>query len=211
MLYDITRTIGLDTLTYPGDTPPRLERTDSLERGGVFNATHLHLSAHCGTHLDSPAHFITGGKTIDELPPERFMLDALVVDAGDARVITAELVEGLEFKPGDAVLFKTANARLPRDHYSDGYVYFDGAAARALAAKGAGLVGIDYLSVDAPAPAGAQGAAAFPAHFALLGAGALLMEDADLRAVPPGRYKLYCFPLRLNATEASPVRAVLEG
>ncbi len=227
MLYDISRTIGADTLTYPGDDPPRLAHTDSIACGAGYNGTHLHLSAHCGTHLDAPAHFIPGGARIAELPLERFRLDALVADAGGARVITAELVAALEFAPGMAVLFKTANARLPRDCYSTEYVHLDGAAGRALAGRGAGLVGIDYLSVDSALPQGAVlpvgdgipltaaqfavWANAYPVHHALLGAGALLLEDADLRAVPPGRYRLYCFPLRLDATEASPVRAVLEG
>lgn len=70
--------------------------------------------------------------------------------------------------------------------------------------RGASLVGIDYLSVER------DDDPAYPVHRALLGAGALIMEDADLRAVVPGRYRLYCFPLKLHGTEAAPCRAVLE-
>jgi arylformamidase len=204
MLYDITRTIGRDTLTYPGDAALAIDHAKSIARGDTYNYTQLHLSAHCGTHLDAPCHFIADGAAIAELPLERFRPSAHVVDTGAARVITAELLAGLELAPGEAVLFKTANALLPRDGFSPEYTYLDVEAARLLAGRGAGLVGIDYLSVDR------YGDKHVPVHYILLGAGALIMEEADLRAVPPGRYRLYCFPLRLHETEASPVRAVLE-
>jgi arylformamidase len=210
MLIDITRTIGLDTLTYPGDAPPAVQRTDDMARGAAFNGTYLSLSAHCGTHLDAPLHFLPDGAAIADLPLERFWLPALVVDTGPARVITAELAEALEFAPGEAVLFKTANALLPRDRYSMKFVYLDAGAAQVLASRGAGLVGIDYLSVDKAVPRGTPIEQAFISHSILMRAGVLILEEADLRQVQPGRYRLYCFPLRLHATEASPVRAVLE-
>jgi arylformamidase len=204
MLIDISHTIGLDTLTYPGDSPPSLEHTDSIAAGDGFNGTHLHLSAHCGTHLDAPSHFIDGGADIAGLPLERFTPIAHVVDAKESCVITAELIEPVAIKPGEAVLFKTANALLPRTGFNTEYVYLGADAAQLLVDRGAGLVGIDYMSVDR------HGDGAVPAHRILLGAGVLILEDADLSHAPPGRYRLYCFPLRLHNTEASPVRAVLE-
>ena len=203
MLIDITRTIGLDTLTYPGDSPPRLERTDSIALGGSWNATHLGLSAHCGTHLDAPCHFIDGGASIDALPLERFMLPAVVIDCGGAECVTAEHVRSAGLEEGMAALFRTRNGLLARDVFSEGYAYISPAAAQALVDCGAALAGIDYLSVD---PADSTDV---PAHGILLGAGLVIMEDADLRAATPGRYTLVCFPLRLHDTEASPVRAVL--
>jgi len=204
MLIDITRTIGLDTLTYPGDDPPLLEQTDSMERGGAWNGTHLHLSAHCGTHLDAPLHFIPHGQCIADLPLSRFRLNAHVIDCGDSRVIGAELLDSAEIRPGEGVLFKTTNALLPRTSYSDGFVALNVEAALRLVDLKAGLAGIDYLSIEAP------GDPQYTVHKTLLGAGMLILEDVDLRNAGPGSYGLYCFPLKLHATEASPVRAVLE-
>jgi len=72
----------------------------------------LHLSAHCGSHVDSPLHFIEGGSTIAELPIERFLGEAAVVDLtdkGELDPITAEDLEkrGKHVKEGDIVLLKT--------------------------------------------------------------------------------------------------------
>lgn len=204
MLIDITRTIGLDTLTYPGDEPASLRRVASLERGDWINLTHLSCSCHIGTHLDAPAHFIQGGATLDELPPERFVLDAHVLEtAGTADVGPAEL-ERLGLGRGEAVLLKTPNGNLPRAAFSEIFTGLSVAGARWLVEHGASLVGIDYLSVER------DDDPAYPVHHALLGGGVLIMEDADLRSVQPGRYRLYCLPLRIHGTEAAPCRALLE-
>ena len=204
MLIDITRLIGGDTLVYPGDTGPRLTRTDALDRGDCCNASRLEFSAHIGTHLDAPAHFIAGGAMIAELPLERFHIPAVVVDTGEAWCIEPGHLAGQGIEPGDAVLFKTANGRLPRDGFTNNFVHLTVAAAERLVELQVGLVGIDYLSVEP------DGDPEVPVHKTLLGAGVIIMEDADLRNVEPGRYRLTCFPLRLIDTEASPCRAVLE-
>jgi arylformamidase len=204
MLIDITRTIGLDTLTYPGDDPPLLERTDSIARGDDWNGTHLQISVHCGTHLDAPLHFIPDGMGIAEIPPARFILTAHVIDCGEAQVIGPGLLDGVELRHGDGVLFKTTNALLPRTSYSDGFVALNVEAAQRLVELKAGLAGVDYLSIEAP------GDPQYTVHKTLLGAGMLILEDVDLRNAEPGAYRLYCFPLKLRSTEASPVRAVLE-
>jgi arylformamidase len=131
------------------------------------------------------------------------MLPALVIATGDAAQVEAEHVAGAGLAPGMAALFKTRNGALSRERFSTDFASITPAAAQALVDAGASLAGIDYLSVD---PADSTEA---PAHHILLGAGLLILEDADLRAVEPGRYTLMCFPLRLHQTEASPVRAVL--
>lgn len=205
MLIDITRTIGLDTPAYPGDTGPRLLRTDSLEAGGICNVSRLELSSHAGTHLDAPAHFIPGGATIEELPIERFHLPAVVVDTGAAGLIRSEHLTGAGIGTGDAVLFKTANGQLPRDAYTNDFVCLSAETAQTLVDQGVTLVGIDYLSVER------DGDPAAPVHKILLGAGLIILEDADLREVASGRYILTCFPLKLHGTEASPCRAVLHS
>jgi arylformamidase len=204
MLYDITRTIGLDTLAYPGDAEAELRRVARCSAGDGYNLTALQLSCHSGTHLDAPWHFIDGGAKLDELPPARFMLRAYVVDAGQGYTMGPELVAGLALQPGEAVLFKTRNANLPRVCHHAQIVGLEEALAQRLVELQAGLVGIDYLSIEL----GQDGR--YPVHEILLTSGALILEDADLRAVPPGVYKLYCLPLKLHQTEAAPCRALLE-
>ena len=61
------------------------------------------------------------------------------------------------------------------------------------------LVGIDYLSI------GDEGA-----HRVFLGNGVVPLEGLDLREVEPGRYRLYCLPLKLVGSDGAPARVLLE-
>jgi arylformamidase len=45
-----------------------------------WNATTLHLYSHCGTHMDAPTHFGVWEQTIDQIPLDRCMGPAWVVD-----------------------------------------------------------------------------------------------------------------------------------
>ena len=70
-------------------------------------------------------------------------------------------------------------------------------------ATGTILVGTDAPSID---PADAED---LPAHRALLSRGVALLEDLALEAIEEGTYQLVALPLRLDALDASPVRAIL--
>jgi len=64
-------------------------------------------------------------------------------------------------------------------------------------------VGIDYLSIeafDADQPV---------AHRTLLEERVVVVEGLDLGRVPPGRYELFCLPMRIEGIDGAPVRAVL--
>ncbi len=47
------------------------------------NAQYIQTSNHMGTHLDAPRHFVTAGKTIDELPLEWLYGPGVIVDLSD--------------------------------------------------------------------------------------------------------------------------------
>jgi arylformamidase len=69
--------------------------------------------------------------------------------------------------------------------------------------KKVSLVGIDYGTIDR------YGAQDFPAHHKLLGNDILILEGINLKEVPPGRYTLFCPPLKIKGAEGSPARAIL--
>jgi len=178
----------------------------TLAGGDICNESMLHMSAHSGTHLDAPVHFLADGHTLDQRPAGDFLLPAVVVDVGDADAVHAEHVAGAGLQRGDAVLFRSDNSRTARcrsGEFTPDYVYVAEDAARACVDAGVRLVGLDYISLDR------YGDDAFPAHFALMREGILLLEGADLAAVEPGRYELICLPLRIQGADGSPVRAVL--
>ncbi|UCG49954.1 MAG: cyclase family protein, partial [Phycisphaerales bacterium] len=56
-----------------------LEAAKTIETDG-WNATTLHLYSHCGTHMDAPRHFDVGGQTIDQIPLDKCMGPAWLVN-----------------------------------------------------------------------------------------------------------------------------------
>jgi len=202
---DITVTLGVEAPTWPGDTAYGREMQDTMAGGAAADVSRLTLSAHAGTHIDSPAHFIAGGKKLDAYGPERFVLPAVVVAVDEADSVRAEHLARVEIAPGEALLVRTRNSarRLcRRPEFCEEFVALTADAARWCVEKRLGMVGIDYLSID---PYGD----CFDAHYTLLGSDVLALECVDLSDVVPGRYTLVCLPLKLPDCEASPVRAVL--
>lgn len=191
-IWDITRIMEDNMPVYPGD-PPFVRRT--LPGVGVTIAS-LSMGSHCGTHLDAPAHLLPNGATVDLIPLERLLIPAYVVAAPSLGAIPAELVEKLHDIREKAVLFKSPA-------HDSGSLFLQPETAAYLVKEGAGLVGIDTASVDAPDAPG------LPIHRFLLKAGVLIMEGLDLRGVMPGAYQLAALPLLIRDGDGAPVRAVL--
>jgi len=204
-LFDISVPLRPGMIVYPGDAPPRLERSHEIARGDLYNLTHLRLSAHAGTHVDAPLHFIDGAGGVADLPLSALIGPAWVVDAtGISADIDAATLSRLYVPEGSTrLLFKTPNSNLwRRDDFTPDFFGITADAAAILASRGVQLVGIDYLSL-APASDPAT------PHVILLEAGAVILEGIDLSAVEPGPYRLICLPLLIEGCEGAPARAVL--
>lgn len=209
-IYDVTVTLRAGMPTWDGEPGPACR---PIKRIGVdgepAQVSLLTLGTHTGTHVDAPAHFIPGAATIEALP-----LDALV---GPCRVVEvpARTRETRQIEPADLepvargarrVLLKTPSGALwDEPGFRREFVALSAASAAWLVAQGVLLVGIDYLSVD---PYEAEPAAA---HLTLLGAGVVVLEALDLRAVPSGEYDLAALPLKLAGADGAPARVVLRS
>src|SRR5207302_9921506 len=102
------------------------------------------------------------------------------------------------------VLFKSRNGAIwDKPKFQRRFTHIDPEAARLLAARGLKLVGIDYLSAEQ------YGAREPLTHWALLGAGTIILEGLDLREVPEGEDLLVCLPLKIVGAEGARARAVL--
>jgi arylformamidase len=205
-VFDISILLGKEDVCYPGDAPFSRQVVSSIEKGAAYNLSNLTLSSHAGTHIDAPAHFIKGAKTIDQYPLKRFIIPAHVVDAEDEEAIEAQIFQNLDIKSGDALLFKTMNSMSGLStggSFSEKFVYMSEEAAHRCVDLKVGLVGIDYLSIDQYSDDDA------PAHRILLENDILILENINLREVPEGEYALFCPPLKIRDAEASPVRAML--
>ena len=162
---DISAPLAGGLTVWPGDEPPRIERVMRIEKGDAYNLTRLAMSAHTGTHIDAPLHFLGGAAAVESMPLGAMAGPARVVRVeGDA--IRATDVPG-DLEPGARVLFRTRNSErnLFAGTFFDDYVFLTREAAEKLARAGAALAGIDALSVSGYHEDPAQ------THRVLLGAG----------------------------------------
>ncbi|WP_199533107.1 cyclase family protein [Solidesulfovibrio fructosivorans] len=190
---------------WPGDPPTRVRRVLDLERGDPCTVSALDLCAHAGTHLDAPSHYLAGGNTLDDLPFDVVMGPARVIAITDPRAVTPEALRRHRIRPGQRILFKTANSERcwASPDFVEDFVDLSPEAAAYLAARRVRLVGVDYLSVsDHRADAAAI-------HRPLLEAGIWILEGLDLSRVSPGPVELVCLPLRLAGAEGAPARALV--
>ncbi len=203
-VWDVSVPDRPDMHFYPGD--PTLEQTQvrAIKRGDVANLTHLSLGAHTGTHVDAPAHFIDGAATLEQVPLDRMVGPAQVLDLRGLAAIDAAALRRHEIHAGDIVLFRTDNSeRWAKPGFQKDFTYVTRDAAAYLVERGVKTIGMDYLSIEE------FGSTDFAVHKLLLGAGVFVIEGLDLRDVAAGPYLLSCLPLKLEGVDGAPARAVL--
>jgi arylformamidase len=192
---------------WPGDPEVSISRISSIENGDECNVSTISMSAHTGTHIDAPLHFLADGAGLDRLPLEAVIGPARVIAIRDPRSVTAAELARHGIRRGERILFKThgAAARWKTGTFDAEYVYVSLNAARFLAARGVRVVGVDYLSVGGFREDSAE------THRTLLEAGIWVVEGLDLSRVKPGRYDLVCLPLRIVGGDGAPARVALRS
>lgn len=191
MIYDITQEL-FSCKVFPGDPAPERRVLASIAEGSVCNVTAFSMCAHNGTHVDAPAHFIDGGRTVDQLPPEVFAGDCWVqrhtgeVSAADAEVI----LRNAEAAGAAKRILIAGKATLTAE------------AAQVFAAAKLLLYGNESQTVG---PENAPMAV----HLILLGADMALLEGVVLTGVETGKYFLSAAPMNLAGADGAPCRALL--
>ena len=81
-LVDLSHAYDETTIVWPTSERFRLEKTfDGVTPGGYYYAANNFFAAeHGGTHLDAPVHFARGAQTVDQIPLDRFLGPAIVID-----------------------------------------------------------------------------------------------------------------------------------
>jgi arylformamidase len=206
--YDISVPITPGMVVWPGDPAVSMQRVSKIEAGDNANVTHLSLSAHTGTHVDAPYHFLPNGDTLEKVPLSQMMGRAYVLHLPAVDLISAEVLEQAEIPPRTRrILFKTRNSEIwerGETEFQTDFVALSPDGAQYLVDRGVKMVGIDYLSI-------APFKQSRPVHEILLKAGVFILEGVNLSEVAQGRYTLYCLPLNLQGVDGAPARAVLMG
>jgi len=203
-LYDISLTIYPGMLVWPGQPQVAMDTVKSIAQGGSSNVSLFHIGTHTATHVDAPRHFISGAPGIDSIGPEVLLGPARLFQLPETHHIDRNLLEGLDLKGVERLLFGTRNsALLKQRQFEQDYAFISEDAARYLVDMGIKLVGVDYLSVDQYQDK------TRPAHHTLLGAGVVIVEGLNLTGVPAGDYELFCLPLKIKDGDGAPARVFL--
>lgn len=208
-IYDITVPISENMPVWPGDPTVQIEALTRISEGDQVNGSHVKLSSHAGTHVDAPYRYIQKGLTVDRLPLRLLMGPAYVVEVDGLEGNTIQVYDlaKTHFPAGTRrLMIKTSNSDLWQHAYNEferNFVHLAPETAEWLIKRKIGLIGVDYLSVEA------FGRKDSRVHHALLGAGVIILEGLDLSRVPSGPCELVCLPLKLEGSDAAPARALV--
>ncbi|WP_031498008.1 cyclase family protein [Bryobacter aggregatus] len=203
--WDISVALRDGMVCWPGDPLPRIEQVAAIDQGDVCNLTRLDMSAHTGTHMDAPRHFVPAGSAIDQQDLDALIGPARVVEIHHPNAIGRDELRQLHPQPGERLLFKTRNANTDWNSavFNKDFIYLSDEGAQYLVACGVRTIGVDYLSI------GGFHHDTVETHVTILSAGISVIEGLDLSAVEPGDYELICLPLKIAGADGAPARALL--
>ena len=205
-IIDISVLVNDTIIIWPGNKSPQIKRLSDMKKGDAHNETSLEMNVHTGTHIDAPLHFVSSGRSIDQMDPSIFVGPAFVVSLPSIKEIKSSDLEKVRLPLGvQRILFKTSNSSLwnkKNSKFTKDYVGLTPGAASWLAKHKIKLVGMDYLSI-------AKFADAVAVHQILFKAGVAILEGLNLNKAKKGKYQLICLPIKIANAEAGSVRAVL--
>jgi arylformamidase len=202
-LIDISVTLRANTPEWPGDTPFSCRWAWEIAKGESVNVSVLSGSPHVGTHADAPLHVRNDAPGASELPLTAFVGLARVVDVAAATGVIDVAALGTVRHEAPRLLLKTGRS-ITRGVFPSDWPVLSVACVQDLLAAGLLLLGVDAPSVDE------RESRTLPVHHALFDGGAHILENLDLTLVAPGTYRLYAAPIKIEGSDAAPVRAFLE-
>lgn len=228
-LLDLTYPLDEQTIAWPKNKPFTRENTAwGNAAGGYWYASgEFSMSEHVGTHLDAPIHFAEGMQSVDEIPIQKLVASAVVIDVTAAVEtnrdyrLTQHDLENWEARhgtipPGAVVLMYTGwGKRWPdRERYlgsdtpSDPKtLHFPGFSKEAadflVMQRKIDGVGLDTPSIDyGPSQD-------FIVHQIINGANLYGLENlANLDKLPPKGAILVALPIKIRGGTGGPVRVI---
>ncbi|MBE0638299.1 MAG: cyclase family protein [Bacteroidales bacterium] len=193
---------------YPGEESPVFGFKNTHKESGyqVIRFTSL---THSGTHLDTPAHFFSGGLTIDKMPVNHFAGKGVVIDCssfGQKAVIPALHLQSFnnELLTAEFALIYTGWDKFWKtDQYYVDFPVLSVDAAIFLSGFNLKGIGVDVPSIDPVASPD------YPNHNLILGKGLIIIENlTKLHHLSDRNFYFSALPLKIKNGDGCPVRAV---
>ena len=206
MLYDLSHSLNNKSTVYPGTTLPEFTISATIEKKG-YCETYFRFHSHLGTHIDAPAHMLKHGKFLDEMDITSFCGKGLIIETNqESRNIEKELL--IHFQSAleniDFVLFKTGWGKFWNEKkYFDDFPVLTSEALYYLLQFRLKGIGFDTISADT------VNSTDFKNHFAIFEKGLIIIENLIFpENITEVTGEFFCFPLRYENADGSPVRAV---
>jgi kynurenine formamidase len=227
---DLTHAFGARTLYWPTATSGfALDRQSygPTPGGWWYSSNAFCAPEHGGTHLDAPIHFFEGRQTADQVPLDRLVAPAVVIDVRDRAasnpdyLLTADDVEAWERRhgriaAGTIVLLNTGwSARWPdrlryfgddtpgdasKLHFPS---YGEEAARLLVRERGVAALGVDVASIDYGQSSD------FRVHRVAAEANVPGLENlTNLDQLPPRGALLIALPMKIEGGSGGPLRAI---
>jgi kynurenine formamidase len=110
---DLTHPFDASTVYWPTEKPFSLtvEHKGKTPGGWWYEANRVDMAEHGGTHIDAPVHFAEGKWSVDQIPLDRLIGPAVVVDISEK----AKSSRDAQLTSEDLKNWETKNGRLPDD------------------------------------------------------------------------------------------------
>jgi arylformamidase len=199
------------TLTYESTIRGFTSDSARTMRQHGWNATNLHIYSHAGTHMDSPYHFEVTDERIDEIPVQRFISKAWVVDIviyESQQLITVNDFVKLEGKirEGDSIILKTGwHQFIAEDKYRNELPRISEETAHWLVNRK-----VNMLAVEPPSVADVNNLPEVTKiHHILLGGNIIIVEGiCNTEALRNQTVQLIALPLKIFKGDGAPARVI---
>src|SRR5262252_11015188 len=230
-IIDLSHPYDADTIFWPTEDGFKLEKEqDGINDKGFYYASNKFSTAeHGGTHIDAPRHFAQGHRTVDQIPLDQLIGQAIVVD------VSAKCAQNPDYQvaPDDLQQWEQANNAIPAGTiviFRTGYgkrwpdrktylgtdergaqavakLHFPGlspdAARWLLANRSIKAVGLDTASIDYGQ------STMFETHRALFEKDVPAFENlANLDNLPVKGFNIIALPMKIGGGSGGPLRVV---
>jgi len=230
-IIDLTHAFSEETVYWVTAKEFQLEivaRGDT-DKGFFYAANNFETAEHGGTHIDAPIHFSKGKQSVEEIPLDRLIGDAIKIDVSKKALLDLDyLVSVQDFKD-----WESANGKIEREvivlletghskYYPDKLKYlgtdqrgveaikllhFPGLSAEAarwlVENRSISAIGIDTPSID-------YGQSEFfKSHVILLSDNIPVFENvANLEKLPSKGFEVIALPMKIKDGSGAPLRIV---
>jgi arylformamidase len=204
---DLSNILNEKISVFPGASIPKYPRVHNVPEHG-YAEMRFTMSSHHGTHIDAPYHIIADGKTLDQFPASKFVGKALKVDCRKVKDLNISKDLLLRFENTlsqiDFLILHTGwSERWGTPAYEEHFPVLSREAAEWLTSFSLKGIGMDTFSIDQ------IDSADFENHNIVLGKEILIIENlTNLDALENDIFFFSCLPLKIEAADGSPIRAV---